>query len=484
MGTKPAYGPRYGKAELSGAKLDNLLSEKLKEAVHSHTQDIHLQEVARIACEHSPIDLAYAVAYLPPDARPYVYENLPDWEAKVAFFLNTDESTQTHVFRHLSGEEVAELVSRMPADEAVYVLDNLPDRRIRRLFQRLDPELTQRIRELQRHDRLSAGRMMTSEFFAFGPEMLVGEAVRVIRDHPGIKVTESLFVVDPVGQLLGRILTRTLLVSPDETPIRQVMQSVTHRVMVSTPRDEVIELVERYTIPSLAVVDEEERLVGIIRADHVIEACEDVADETIFQMAGTLEDVSAHQPVWKRFLSRAPWLIVTLFGGLLNAGSISYFGSLLPPWMGFVVFFIPLITGMSGNVGVQCSTVLVRGMAIGSLLPGKWGEAIWKEIAIGLLAGSVFGLLCGVLVYGLNTLGIHSMGIEPLFVGAVVSAGLFGACLTATLLGVFSPLFFARIGVDPAVASGPIVTAFNDVLSMVMYFVIASGIGGLFLLTA
>jgi magnesium transporter len=159
---------------------------------------------------------------------------------------------------------------------------------------------------------------------------------------------------------------------------------------------------------------------------------------------------------------------------------MSYFQEVQGSLWTLVVFFVPLITGMSGNVGIQCSTVLVRSMAIGVLSSGKKGKAVSKEILIGLLTGLVFGIFCGLAVYLLNTFGFQEFGVQPLELGTIVSTGVLGACLTSTLLGVFSPLFFARLGVDPADASGPIVTAFNDVLSMIMYFLTSRAISALF----
>jgi magnesium transporter len=152
----------------------------------------------------------------------------------------------------------------------------------------------------------------------------------------------------------------------------------------------------------------------------------------------------------------------------------------LRTWFAFVPFFVPLIAGMSGNVGIQCSTILVRGMSTGAFSTKSRLAAIKKELAIGVLIGSVFGILCGLIVYTLNHFGIHQAGDDPLAMGTTVSVGLLGACLVATTLGTLSPFFFARFGIDPAVASGPIVTAFNDVLSTLMFFLIARGIYPLF----
>jgi len=462
------------------AQLDDLLAERLGDALHHTTSDVHLTEVAKIASEYSPIDLGYAAYRLPREARPTLYENLPGWEAKVEFMINTDRGTRSTIFRHISAEELRELTERMPADEAVWVLDNLPARHLRRLLAAVEPEKASRIRALMRHERDSAGRMMTDEFFAFPMDMTIGRAAASIRNNPGIDLTRRIFVLNRAGQLQGYVPARNLIINPRHLPLRQVMQPVHHKVRADTSREEVIDIVERYKISALPVVDEDNLLIGVLSYEDVVEAIEDLADETIAQMAGTAERVADRPSVIQRFFSRAPWLLVTLCGGLVNAGSMSYFESTLAPWLAFSLFFVPLVTGMSGNVGVVSSTLLVRGLATGTIsLGGKW-RVLGSELSIGLITGLTFGLLCGMLVYFLNYFGIQHVSPYPFAVAAIVSTGLFGACLAATFLGVLSPLFFVRIGVDPAVSAGPIVTALNDVVSMAMYFLIAGAISSLF----
>lgn len=455
--------------------LDDVLSQRLEDAFELDSPSAQLHEVAKIAAEFSAIDLGYAVAKLPNNFRYTVYSNLPDWEAKTAFFINTDRATRGIVYRHLTDEGVKELIEQLSPDEAVYALDKLPERRLCRLLEILPESRATAIRDLAHYELRSAGRMMTNEFFAFTMDVTIGQATVVVREQPHIDFSRGIFVVTRERQLQGYVPARNLFINASTVPLRQVMQPVHHKVTPETSRDEVVDLVERYKIPALPVINHEGALIGVINYDDVVEAVEDIADETIAQIAGTLEKVGerGQGPIYMRLFSRAPWLLVTLCGGLVNAASIAYFEGVIAPWLAFCLFFVPLITGMSGNVGVQCSTVLVRGMAIGVLSSRNLKEVIGKELATGFLTGSVFGVLCGFAIYLLNVLGIQALGVNPLVAGFIISAGLFGACLTATVLGVFSPLFFARIGVDPAVASGPIVTAFNDVLSMIIYFVIA-----------
>lgn len=459
--------------------LHDILQEKLEQAFHKQTSTVVLHDIIKIASEHSPVDLAYAASRLPPHARPVIFENLLDTEAKIDFMVNTDSSTRVAVLRHISDTDVKEIVEKMPPDEAVEVLEDISERRFRRVMEMLEAGKALKIREIKKHHRNTAGRLMTNEFFAFSMDVTIGQAAAHIRDNPGIDLTRQIFVLDQAGELQGYVPARNLIVNPPHLPLRQVMKAVMHKVTPDTSREEVVDIVERYKVSALTVVDPNNRMLGVITYEDVLDAMEDIADETIANMAGTAEKVSEHEPLLKRFFSRAPWLVVTLCAGLINVGVMSSFQNYAGGVLTFVMFFVPLITGMSGNIGIQCSTVLVRSMALGLISLGNRGEAVLKELLIGLTSGTVFGILCGIVVYALDFAGVSRVDVSAAAVGLIVGIGLTGACLAGTALGVFSPLFFARIGVDPAVASGPIVTAFNDFLSMSIYFLIAIGLSTL-----
>lgn len=454
--------------------LDDVLHEKLDDAFQQETSQIVLHDVAQIACEYDPIDLAYAVTKLPASSRIVVYDNLPDLNAKVTFMINTGPSTRAAIFRQMDDGEVRELIEKMPPDEAVWVLDDMSDRRIRRVMELLEPAKSARIKELQKHDRHSAGRLMTNEYFSFSVSTSVAQVAEAVLTNPGIELTRSVFIQDEEGRLVGFVTARSLIISPPYLTMGKLMRPVLHKVTVDTSRDEVVDLVERYKLPELPVVDDDGRQVGVINYEDVVEALEDIADETIASMAGTAEDVSEHEPILKRFFWRAPWLLVTLCAGLVTATAMNHFNDRI--WFIVVPFFVPLINMMSGNVGLQCSTMLVRAMSTGELSSGSRLDALIKELGIGLLIGCIFGVLCGVAVYCMKLLGVYHVTIDPIVLGATVSFGLLGACMTATTLGAFSPFFFARFGIDPAVASGPIVTSFNDVLSTLIFFMIAWGV--------
>lgn len=467
-------GEEVALVEQGKASLHDLLQQKLEQAFHKQTSTVIIHDIAKIVAEHSPIDLAYAAFRLPPHARPLLYENLTRVEQKIEFVINTDSNTRVALLRHVDDAELKELFDHMPPDEAVEVLEALSERRFRKIVDMLDGKKAQRIREIKKHQRNTAGRLMTNEFFAFRMEVTIGAVASYIRDNPGIDLTAKIFVLNGDDELQGFVPARNLIVNCPSLPLRQVMRPVLHKVLPEATREEVVDLVERYKIAALPVVDQENRMLGVITYEDVLDAVEDIADETIASMAGTTEKVSEPEPLVRRFLARAPWLVVTLCAGLVNMGVISSFQMHFAGMMAFAFCFVPLITGMSGNIGIQCSTVLVRGMATGLFSPGNRRETVWKELMLGFMAGGVFGVLCGAIVCGLD------IGVSAVAVGVTVGVGLMGACLAGTLLGVFSPLFFARIGVDPAVAAGPIITAFNDFLSMSIYFLIALGLSRFF----
>jgi magnesium transporter len=457
------YSPASGNLmETRTSKLDSRLLEQLEEAFHKQTSQVVLHDLVKLAADYSPIDLAYAAAWLPPYARPVVYANLPNLEAKIDFLINTGSNTRVAVFRDMDDEEVKGILEATPSDEAVDLADSLQERRLRRVFELMDPEIVGRIRDLRQHKKSTAGRLMTNELFAFLMDATIGEVAAEIRDNPGIDLTRHIFVLNDQNQLQGYVPSRNLIINSQDLPIRKVMQPVLHRVSPDATREEVIDLVERYKIPALPVVDESDVLQGVITYEDVVEVMEDIADETIAYMAGTSEDVSEHEPVYRRFLLRAPWLVVTLISGVTIAFILDVSSG--KEWYYVVPLFVPLITGLSGNVGIQSSTVLVRSMATGEITARTRGDAILSEIALGLFTGSVFAAIAAVITW---------VFVDVPNAPGVVAAGILGASVTSATLASIAPFLFSRMGIDPAIAAGPIVTALNDTLSTLIFCAIA-----------
>lgn len=457
--------------------IDDLLQESLENAIHKETSKVRLQCIAKIACAHCPIDLAIAACCLPSSARPLLYDNLPHLDAKCSFLMNTDKSTRVQVFRFLKDLEFKILLEKMAPDDAMEVMEDLSDRRHKRMLALIEEKKASKIRELRKHHLKSAGRLMSLEFFSFKLDTTIEEAASKIRNNPHIDFAKGVFVLNEERELMGFVPARNMVINSPKLSLEKVMRPIVHKVTAEATREEVIEIFERYKIAFLPVVDADNDIIGVIAQEDVVEAMEDVADETMARIGGTGENISVSDPLLTRFMARSPWLFVTLLAGLMNVAVMSSFENQEGKILTFVLFFVPLITGMSGNIGIQCSTVLVRTMALGGCSSVGKRTIYYKELLIGLFLGSVFGVFCGGILYVLGLLGLCFMGISAMYVGLIVGSGLIGACFAGTVLGVTSPWFFTRIGVDPAIAAGPIVTAFNDFLSMTIYFLIAWGLG-------
>jgi magnesium transporter len=451
------------------------------EKVFNNTKvKIKSHEIIKLIERFSVIDLSYVANQITGDHRKILYTYLPSSEEKIKFILNTDNETRKTLFNNLQDVELKKLFEKMPADEAVWVMEDMSDKKIKKLFALINPKIAYRILELKRHAINSAGRLMTSDFFAFKMDITIKSAVAFIRDNPNINFNRGVFIIGEQNELLGYIPSRNLIVNPIDTPLKSVIVPVVHKVTANTSREEVIEIVEKYKVSSLPVVDEKNTLLGVITHEDVLDAVEDSQDEIFSHIAGVNENINHHWPLWKLFFARSPWLVVTLFAGLINVFIMSFFQKYDGGILTFVLFFVPLITGMSGNIGIQSSTILVRNLALGSFSSSTKKEMISKELMTGTFTGLVFGVSCGIITYLLNIYVLDGINSNPIEVAMIVSVGLIGACFTGSFLGVLSPLFFSKVGIDPAVASGPIVTAFNDCLSMVIYFLIAFLISNLF----
>ena len=320
-------------------QIDEILEKQLEKAFHKQTSIVSVHDIAKIAIEHSPIDLALAVSHLPPHARPVLYDNLPSRQSKIDFIVNTDNASRQIIFRYMNDHEMNKLIDKMALNEEVDILEDLSEGRCKRVMEMAGPKKATQIKELKKHHRNSAGRLMTSEFFAFQLNLTIGSAVKFIRDNPQVDFTRGIFLLNAQKELQGFVPERNLLINSHDLPLKQVMRPVVHKVYPDTSREEVVETVERYKLFSLPVVDKKNHLLGVITQEDVMEAMEDLADEAFARIAGTVENVSFSEPVIKKFLARSPWLIFTLFDGLINGWVMSSFerkGS------GFLTFTLPL----------------------------------------------------------------------------------------------------------------------------------------------
>jgi magnesium transporter len=315
----------------------------------------------------------------------------------------------------------------------------------------------------------TAGGLMQTELIRVYVNNTVQQAIEEIRRQAEQKKGDldiyELYVVNEQEQLVGHFSLENLVLSDPQTPVVDLIETDLFWVPVTLDQEEVADYFQRYNLVSLPVLDSDRKLLGRITVDDIVDVIEEEASEDIFQMAGVGGDDVAYDRIMRSAALRLPWLITNLFGGLLTGYLIWIFQVPLgEKLLVLLVAFVPVITGMGGNVGTQSASITVRGFALGRIELQNFSRYLIKEMRVGALMGLICGLtlsLIGWLWYGNAALGL------------VVGVALLVAMTIASSMGALLPAFFQKINIDPALASGPFVTTLNDVSGIIIYFTTA-----------
>ncbi len=429
-----------------------------------------------------PSDFAELVEDLSDDQKTELFALLSDEEAAMVLG-EMEELDQVVLIQLLTAKRASAILREMASDDAADLLGELPEDQVKELLTLIDED-AEEIRDLLKYPEDSAGGIMTTEFISFPGNMRVEEGIRRLRElAPEAETVYYVYVVDEESRLTGVLSLRELIGSTDGTQLSEIMRKNVISVPVDMDQEEVAKLVSKYDLLAVPVVDESNSLRGIITVDDILDVLEEEATEDIYRRVGAaeMEGVGLVEASVPNIISRRlPWLIITLFGGLFAGSVIGAFTGTLQEIV-VLAIFIPVIMDMGGNVAAQSSTVFVRGIATGEIENDEsWGY-FFKEIRVGISMGLICGTTVGVVVAAGATLikmfpalGIM-MGIvlNPLL-GIVVGIAMFTTVTLGAVIGTLVPLLFNRAGIDPAFASGPLVTTIKDVTGLLIYFSIAS----------
>jgi magnesium transporter len=311
----------------------------------------------------------------------------------------------------------------------------------------------------------SAGRRMQTEFIAVPPFWTVGQTIDFMRDTPDLPETfYEIFVIDPAGHLLGAVALDRLLRSKRPVTIQEIMDDDPDRVEATQHQEEVARLFERYNLVSVAVVDEANRLVGAMMVDDIVDVLEEEADADIKQLGGVKPDEELSDTILYIQRSRFPWLFVNMCTALVAANVIRLFEGALERMVALAIL-MPIVASMGGNAGTQTMTVAVRALATRELGRTNAWRIIRREAAVGLLNGMVFAAILGALA------GLWFQSVD---LGVVIGLALITVLIFAALGGILVPLTLNRLGVDPAVSSGPFVTSITDIVGFFAFLGIAT----------
>lgn len=381
-----------------------------------------------------------------------------------SIFENLEKEEQTDFITEMHPSYAAMMLSNMFVDDAVDVLNELPSEQIASFLALMDKETADEIKSLLHYEEKTAGSIMTTEYVEIKDHLTIREAIQVLKKEA--KEAETIyyiFITDADQKLSGIISLRELIVAPDDGYVKDYMVDRVVSVYVEENQEEVAKKMSDYDFIALPVIDHQNHLLGIITVDDIIDVLEEEASDDYSKLAG-VTDMETNPSAWQAAKKRLPWLIVLLFMGMATASLISVFEDTLTQ-ISILAMFIPLIAGMAGNTGTQALAVSVRGIATGELNKQSHFSMLVKEAGTGLLIGGVCGSLVTAIVF---------IWQQQFFLGLLIGFSLFCTLIVATIAGAFIPLVMEKLNVDPAVASGPFISTINDLISILIYFGMAT----------
>ncbi|MBL8011838.1 MAG: magnesium transporter [Flavobacteriales bacterium] len=422
------------------------------------------QDILAVVSELHPSDIGGLLGRLTLDEARYVLRLLEEETAAEAI-LELDEDLRERLLEGLTSQEIAEkVIGHIDSDDAADVMADLPEEKAKEVLDLLDDEeQADDIEELLRYQEGTAGALMAKELVSVRADASVARAIVEMRQQAReVDHVYTVYVVDKDDRLVGILPLKELLFSAESTRtlIKHICETDVVHVRVDTDAEEVVNLMKKYDVVVLPVVDKDGRLVGRITFDDVMDVMQEEATEDYQLASGISEDVDATDSPLVQTRARLPWLLIGLAGGVLSSQIIGLYEEELriDPKM---AFFMPLIAATAGNVGVQSSAIVVQGLAAGTLQNLRVGARLWKELRVAMLTA----LICGTLIFAVNLALRQSQALSY-----TVSIALCTVILTAALFGTLIPLVLDRIKVDPALATGPFVTTLNDIFGLLTYF--------------
>jgi magnesium transporter len=408
-------------------------------------------EAADVVSALHPADGADVLEELEPRERAHVVEEL-DPEIGAEVLIELDEDERTDVANRLDVESLSEFLDEMAPDDAADVLGELSASKARAALAGMDQPND--VRELLEHDQESAGGLMIPHVVAFRESLTVQQAIDFLRRaKPDEEISYYLFVTDAADRLIGVVSLRQLIVADPQLPLRRIMSDEVISADVDTDQEECARLLARYDLLALPIVDDDRKLVGVVTADDLIDVIEEEATEDIYHLANLDADEDVYDTIFRSSRRRLTWLFINLPTAVLAGWVVSQFTGTIQV-IPILAAFVPIIAGQGGNAGIQTLTLIVRSLALGEIsLRDSW-HTLTREVIIGLVNGVIFGACVGLL--GVFWQGNPMIGVV---VGGAMLLNLVGAAISGTLV----PLGLRLLKIDPALASGVIVTTVTDV---------------------
>jgi magnesium transporter len=438
---------------------------RVLEQLKSGIGEGELDRVSQLLQDTHPVDVASMLGDLPQQDQLLVFRLLPDEQAG-AVLSEVDDQTLLGLARAMDETALSRILNNMPADHAAEVVEELPAEQAEKLLDLMQEEKSEDVQELLEYPDQTAGRLMSPNVVAVLEHATVGQALDHIRRSAPEGRGFELYVVDQHNHLVGVVPLRRLLTAEPSTPVYAIRDPDVVSVPADTDQEEVARVVAKYDLVAVPVVDRNNRLIGTIGVEDVIDILGEEASEDIFRMAGSdAAELERRSP--KRIaLMRLPWILATLFIELCAGLVIRYYDETLSRVI-LLASFMPVIQAISGNTGLQSVTMVVRGLATGQVKLARWWEPLWRQIQ----TTSIIGAVCGAVV-GLVGLVWHG----TLTFAFIVAASMFVSVNLSGLAGTGFPMLSKHLGFDPALTAGPFETAFQDVVGVSVFLSLATAL--------
>ncbi|WP_457300696.1 magnesium transporter [Phyllobacterium sp. P5_D12] len=408
-------------------------------------------------------ELGHVLEALQPDQRRALVELLGD-EFDFAALTEVDEAVRLEIVDAMPNRQIAEGVQELDSDDAVYILEDLEQEDRDEILAQLPFTERVRLRRSLGYPEETAGRRMQTEFVAVPPFWTVGQTIDYMRDNDDLPESFSqIFVIDPMFRLLGAVDLDRILRTRRDVKIDEITHETRHAIPATMDQEEAAQIFEQYDLLSAAVVDENDRLVGVLTIENIVDVIQEEAEEDILRLGG-VGDEELSDSVLSTSRSRTPWLVINLFTAFLSASVIGLFDGTIQQMVALAVL-MPIVASMGGNAGTQTMTVTVRALATRDMDIYNAGRIIRREASVGLINGVIFAIMIGV---------IAGLWFANINIGGIIAAAMVINMLAAALGGILIPLLLHRFGADPAIASAVFVTTVTDVVGFSSFLGLAT----------
>ena len=445
-------------------KDDIILQEERVSRIHELLDRSDMPGLEEALRGMAPEDVAEIMSEFPVEDKLRIFNAL-NTESAAVVLDDTDPQSRLTILQTVESDRLAEVLEEMPVDEAADVIEDVPERDREEFLGLMEEDDKEEVEEILKYPEDSAGRIMNPEFVYVRESNNVEDAIRHIRS---LGVNEDIFYVYVVNanmELQGSVPIRKLLTVSKDTIIRTIMEPGVQSVFADEDQEKAAKIIRKYDLFSLPVTDCKNRLIGRITVDDIIDVMDEEYAEDISRMTGTIGEERGTETTLKATQNRLPWLLTCMMGSIVTGIVIQMFEVTLAETIALVCF-IPVITATGGNSGVQASTVVVREIALGGHADFKHvREEVLRQLRIALILGVVCGTVLTLLA---------SFWKKSTLVGMIAGVSIFLVVVWSNLVGVVIPAVFKKIKIDPAIASGPLITTLNDVIGVLIYLTVAS----------